>query len=737
MKNTVALLLAAFLVMTGCVKEELEDCSGTFTCNVEDMSLTRTYLNADNKILWDKNDVIAVFEGNSNASTYKVNSYSAGKPSADFTKTANSAAGTAIGANVALYPYSESLKCSALSNGSFKISGFNLPSVQNYDSDGFGAGMFPMAAVSPIGDNNLAFKNICGVLKLQLKGSAEIKRIIVKGNGGEMLSGPAEITVSSNGSPEVKMLSGASGEVALDCGSAGVQLSKDNPSSFWIVLPPVEFSKGFSITVIDTRDRKMELSTSKANPVRRSSVLRMPEKVYEPQSTGTSIQAVSLTFNEAIIKVTVCNAVQYSGGYKLKSEFDLSKLPREANWKTAPRITDSFEYEGPLTAFPKGGDAAPVSSGQTYVVWLAPYAEGQKLVTEEDIIYKEFTIPDLKSGGTSEVTVKSSSATFKSVEAHVSSSGAAVLYAAFVTSSEKASLTTDAKKVSYLMSNATPITGGSGSVMRSGLNPGTSLTLMAIAVDKNGKYGKVLQTSFSTSTPTFNDDISIRMSVDYKGRTANVKVDASGASVYRFLYFYDKTSSSSWKKTLGGTRESAEEFMVLNEDNYLINNTDDRPFVNGKIVIENVEVGEEYVVVVMAQTVDGTLSRAQLIKFIPVLDLGDFVFNTGSDKTKWNATRPSVTFGNCSNTGEFYTINWAVTPGQGTTAYAVCAHPNSMEDCNTPEDLAIRIYNLGVEVVSGRMETTLYGDKENLVYVTWRDKDGNFYEAYSVAVPQD
>ena len=81
-------------------------------------------------------------------------------------------------------------------------------------------------------------------------------------------------------------------------------------------------------------------------------------------------------------------------------------------------------------------------------------------------------------------------------------------------------------------------------------------------------------------------------------------------------------------------------------------------------------------------------------------------------------------------------INWAVTPAEGMTAYAVCTHPNAMEGYSDPKAMAIRIFNMGDVVVPGKMINMLYGDKNNLVYVIWKDSDGNFYEAYSIKVPQ-
>jgi hypothetical protein len=186
---------------------------------------------------------------------------------------------------------------------------------------------------------------------------------------------------------------------------------------------------------------------------------------------------------------------------------------------------------------------------------------------------------------------------------------------------------------------------------------------------------------------------------------------------------------------LGGSRVTAEEYMAVNHDSYIISNTDDTPFVDGCILLKDLEIGAEYVVVVMAQGNDGRVSRAYMMTFTPKMDLGNFVYRTGQTAELWKASCPSVTFGTCTSESEFYIINWAVTPAEGMTAYAVCTHPNSMTGYEEPEDMAVRVYNLGKEVVPGKMELLMYGDKENLVYVVWCDENGNYYEPYSVSVP--
>ena len=447
------------------------------------------------------------------------------------------------------------------------------------------------------------------------------------------------------------------------------------------------------------------------------------------------IDVLSMRFDGIDIRVKVNNVAEYAGGYKLKKDFDLAKVTREANWKTATRYTGPCMFEGPLNAFPSGQEGAALATGQTYVVWVAPYAEGVKSVKAEDIVYKEFTVPGVASGGSADVSVVSVNAQLKSLEAVLQADGASVIYSAFLTADEYAALTSEQDKVSYLFTNATPSSGDSMTLLKTGLQPDTPMVLLAVAVDAQGRYGTLLEETYKTSVPVFNEDIVISLSVTNEKKEAEVKVSSVGDDVARYFYFSAKTSASSWTRMLGGSRVTAEEYMAVNHDSYIISNTDDTPFVDGCILLKDLEIGAEYVVVVMAQGNDGRVSRAYMTTFTPKMDLGNFVYKTGQTADLWRASCPSVTFGTCVSESEFYIINWAVTPAEGMTAYAVCTHPNSMTGYEEPEDMAVRVYNLGKEVVPGKMELLMYGDKENMVYVVWCDENGNYYEPYSVSVP--
>ena len=144
-----------------------------------------------------------------------------------------------------------------------------------YVPNSFGNGSLPMASISA--DNNITFCNVSGAMKLQLKGTAKVASVKVEGKNSEKLSGAAIVTVYKDGSrPSISMSSGASTSVLLDCGD-GVQLNQTTATELIISIPPVIFSKGFTVTITDTAGSVYTIDTDKRNEVKRSSLLIMPQ----------------------------------------------------------------------------------------------------------------------------------------------------------------------------------------------------------------------------------------------------------------------------------------------------------------------------------------------------------------------------------------------------------------------------------------------------------------------------
>ena len=278
MKRFALAFFAAIVALAACQK--IDDSASAeqdiiLSASIEQGTPTKTEIGDDKNIVWSENDRIVAFLKSASASQFQILPSFVGKNYADFSiiSSSNPTIGSDWEHIVAYYPYSGTVEC-AHSAGNYLLD-VEIPSEQTYGPGSFGNNTFPMVAVSA--DNKLAFKNVCGGIKFQFKGSAKVASITLSGKNSEKLSGAATVTANGNGvAPSIDMASSASTEVTLNCPS-GVQLGTATATEFIISLPPVEFTKGFKVTVTDTDNRTYTVETSKKNVVMRSSLLVMPE----------------------------------------------------------------------------------------------------------------------------------------------------------------------------------------------------------------------------------------------------------------------------------------------------------------------------------------------------------------------------------------------------------------------------------------------------------------------------
>jgi hypothetical protein len=342
---------------------------------------TKTSLDQSNTVVWSSDDQIAIFMGSSNPSRYQVKGAVSGSSNVTFTKVSSPAsAGSQIATNVAFYPYSASVSCTKDNNSdAFLISGVTLPSVQTYRKESFAEETFPMAAVTDgKQDRNLKFKNIGGALMLQLKGSAELKTLTLKGNAGEILSGSAEVKVYVGGrTPEITMAKDGSQSLTIDCGN-GILLDKSVVTEFIFALPPTEFSKGFTIEVTDTEGGKAVLSTDKANSVGRSAIRKMDAITVKTTPAGEEPEYINLSSNGRANSYIVSKA----GSYRIRTVKGHSAEEVE-NVRSAEVLWESF---GTSSAPSKGSLIKNISYSDGYICFTtaASFKEGNAVVAAKD-----------------------------------------------------------------------------------------------------------------------------------------------------------------------------------------------------------------------------------------------------------------------------------------------------------------------------------------------------------------
>ena len=153
----------------------------------------------------------------------------------------------------AFYPYSEHVRF----NGD-KVS-FILPETQSFESGALAQNV--NAAVALISDaDNVVFKNVCGVLGLNLSmdgSSKSIGRIVLSDNSMPICGSFTVAMDAAN--PVAKYSKNGESEITLDCGE-GVELG-GTPQSFYFLLPEGSLEDGFDAKVYST-DGKLISSMS-------------------------------------------------------------------------------------------------------------------------------------------------------------------------------------------------------------------------------------------------------------------------------------------------------------------------------------------------------------------------------------------------------------------------------------------------------------------------------------------
>ena len=286
----------------------------TFEQSAEDS--TRVYVNEDLLLRWTADDRVSIFNKITYNQEYKFTGQT-GANAGGFKKVDNDefVTGNAISHVVSVYPYQESTAISESEDISL-----TLPAVQHYAENTFGLGANTMISVSE--DNVLLYKNVGGYLVLKLYGEGvTVSSIRLKGNNGEKLAGKATVTMPLDGIPTAVLADDATDEITLVCDTpvelgATVEESKD----FWFVVPPVTFSKGFTVSVSQTTGGVYEISTQKIITLERSNLSKMSPIKVEYMTIPynviyyTTSDEKALNFHDASFNAEIVSN-EYVGGH--------------------------------------------------------------------------------------------------------------------------------------------------------------------------------------------------------------------------------------------------------------------------------------------------------------------------------------------------------------------------------------------------------------------------------------
>ena len=245
------------------------DCE-EFYATIEDAS-TKVFADEKLRVLWNADDRVSIFNKYTYNQEYRFTGED-GDNSGSFKKVPNDdfVTGNALELVYSVYPYKESTKIS--NDGIISVT---LPAEQSYRENSFGQGANTM--ISATDDNQLLYKNLCGYWAIKLYGdNVSVTSITLKGNNDEFLAGKATVNASVNKVPSMSFDASATKEITLSFDNAvTLGTAVETATTFWIVVPPTVFSKGFTLTVKDNKNGIFEKSTTKSFEISRNKLARM------------------------------------------------------------------------------------------------------------------------------------------------------------------------------------------------------------------------------------------------------------------------------------------------------------------------------------------------------------------------------------------------------------------------------------------------------------------------------
>jgi hypothetical protein len=237
-KNYYLIFGVIAMALTACQTIEEDSFDFGLTAVMESTVQTKTSMSPAEaggyNVLWSDTDKIAVYPDDATSpSTFSLTG-GAGTTKATFV-------GEVYGDSyTAFYPQN------MLVSREGKILNINLPEEQTYNPGTFATDAYPMAAYSK--SKELHFKNLCSVMHIALSGTAMVDKIIFRANGSLKASGAATVDMSNPDAPVVTMDPYANDYVTLNI-PGGVQLSASEDTDFYVVLPPQDYSEGFTVEI--------------------------------------------------------------------------------------------------------------------------------------------------------------------------------------------------------------------------------------------------------------------------------------------------------------------------------------------------------------------------------------------------------------------------------------------------------------------------------------------------------
>ena len=463
--------------------------------------------------------------------------------------------------------------------------------------------------------------------------------------------------------------------------------------------------------------------------------------VYTP--AFLTMEATKIAFNDIDINVAGGGHSGYIYGVLNGGDEAMLRMQLEESfgnwlqgWGTFGTEGTDINYKGDILGFGENWNTT-VYPGTNYLVYVLPLVEGKNPTdyTAADIQTLFVTSKDIEAGGSATLTMEATEITYTNMEvALIGSDNTSMIYAWFATAQELAQFKNEEELfdyvVAYNIEYGQVSMGNTTSAYISSLNPGDAATVVAFAVDTNGKYGQIYKQEFKTKSLNYNEALKVvidEAATKIDVTTANIKVSTTGGQAVSYRYMAVEKNGWSWKG-----EESAEATLALGQS-YYVNEVSAAELIDGVISVTELATNEEYAFAVLAVDAEGNPSRASYYYFTPKLPEYPLVRATAAN---YAAMKPTVetTILWDEDYGRF-NANVNITPAAGTVKYwvAVLGNEYLSNESVARDAVDYMLINEGQYIGSRSFTeaTTYVGgtyDVNSNIWITWLDEAGNYYE---------
>ena len=120
--------------------------------------------------------------------------------------------------------------------------------------------------------------------------------------------------------------------------------------------------------------------------------------------------------------------------------------------------------------------------------------------------------------------------------------------------------------------------------------------MLAIAIDNDGRYGKLLEKTYRTDAIPYNEIIvEIDKDQEILRNTSSISWNVRGNNADGYRYIFRPTSGNLWQETLEQSVTTAQETMFMDPGLYYIEKTKDN-----SVTLSGLVKGTEYILIVTA-----------------------------------------------------------------------------------------------------------------------------------------